>query len=74
MVNSNLTDREKQLSILMTLKKRNVKGCKYLRQPAVSFFGTPGMTRRRKKRKINSSKMEGNKRERGAATTGELNE
>jgi hypothetical protein len=32
------------------------------------------MTRRRKKRKINSSKMEGNKRERGAATTGELNE
>lgn len=52
MVNSNLTDRGMQLSILMTFKKRNVKGCKYLRQPAVSFFGTPGMTRRRKKRKL----------------------
>jgi hypothetical protein len=29
-------------------KKINEKGCKYLRQPAVSFLGTPGIARRAK--------------------------
>jgi hypothetical protein len=56
------------------IQKKKCERMQILTPTGRLIFRNAWNDKEKKKKKINSSKMEGNKRERGAATTGELNE